>query len=159
MRKSFLNDIADNPVQAAVITGSFAVTGSRLLPSEEVDRAFGMPPGKLRHRAGIESLAYAADQENELILGARAAQEALRGASCVPHQLDWIVATSETHHDYPALSAQPIRACVSVKIAVRWTSAAPAWVCSMRLPSRNRSFLADRQKRLPWSLLTSTAAP
>lgn len=101
-----MNDIADNLVQAVVIAGSSAVTGSRLLPSEEVDRAFGMPPGKLRNRAGIESLAYAADQENELILGARAAQEALRGASCVAHQLDWIVATSETHHDYPALSAR-----------------------------------------------------
>jgi 3-oxoacyl-[acyl-carrier-protein] synthase-3 len=76
------------------------------LPSEEVDRAFGMPAGKLRDRAGIESLAYAADQENELTLGARAAEEALRAASCAPPQLDWIVATSETHHDYPALSAQ-----------------------------------------------------
>jgi 3-oxoacyl-[acyl-carrier-protein] synthase-3 len=89
-----------------VITGSWAVTGSRVLPSEEVDRAFGMPAGKLRDRAGIESLAYAAAQENELTLGTRAAQEALRAASCAPNQLDWIVATSETHHDYPALSAQ-----------------------------------------------------
>jgi 3-oxoacyl-[acyl-carrier-protein] synthase-3 len=93
-------------LRAAVIAGSSAVTGSRVLPSEEVDRAFGMPAGKLRDRAGIESLAYAADQENELTLGTRAAQEALRAASCAPNQLDWIVATSETHHNYPALSPQ-----------------------------------------------------
>jgi 3-oxoacyl-[acyl-carrier-protein] synthase-3 len=93
-------------LRAVVIAGSSAVTGSRVLPSEEVDRAFGMPVGKLRDRAGIESLAYAAEHENELTLGAHAAQEALCAASCAPNQLDWIVATSETHHDYPPLSAQ-----------------------------------------------------
>jgi 3-oxoacyl-[acyl-carrier-protein] synthase-3 len=65
-----------------------------------------MPVGKLRGRAGIESLAYAAEGENELTLGARAAQEALRVAYCGPQQLDWIIATSETHHDYPSLAAQ-----------------------------------------------------
>jgi 3-oxoacyl-[acyl-carrier-protein] synthase-3 len=94
------------PPVAVAIIGSSATTGSRLIPSEEVDRAFGMPIGKLRSRAGIESLAYAAGGENELVLGARAAQEALRDASFGAHQLDWIVATSETHHDYPSLSAQ-----------------------------------------------------
>jgi 3-oxoacyl-[acyl-carrier-protein] synthase III len=85
---------------------SSAVTGSRVIPSEEVDRAFGMPVGKLRGRAGIESLAYAAEGENELTLGASSAQETLRAASCGAQQLDWIIATSETHHDYPSLSAQ-----------------------------------------------------
>ncbi len=97
--------ISSSPAQA-VLTGSSAVLGSRLLPSEEVDRAFGMPAGKLRSRAGIESLAYAAEGENELTLAATAAQEALRAASCGAQELNWIVATSETHHDYPSLSAQ-----------------------------------------------------
>jgi 3-oxoacyl-[acyl-carrier-protein] synthase III len=77
-----------------------------MIPSEDVDRAFGMPVGKLRGRAGIASLAYAAEGENELSLGARAAEEALRAAACGPQELDWIIATSETHHDYPALSAK-----------------------------------------------------
>jgi 3-oxoacyl-[acyl-carrier-protein] synthase-3 len=90
----------------AVLTGSSVVPGSRLIPSEEIDRAYGMPVGKLRSRAGIESLAYAAEAENELTLAATAAQEALRAASCGAQQLDWIVATSETHHDYPSLAAQ-----------------------------------------------------
>ena len=90
----------------AIVTGSSSALGSRLIPSEEVDRAFGMPVGKLRSRAGIESLAYAADGENEVTLGTRAAQEALNAASCATQQLDWIIATSETHHDYPSLSAQ-----------------------------------------------------
>ncbi len=57
----------------AIITGSSSALASRLIPSEEVDRAFGMPLGKLCSRAGIESLAYAADGENEVTLGARAA--------------------------------------------------------------------------------------
>src|SRR5260370_16711630 len=64
-----------------------------------------MPAGKLRSRAGIESLAYVAESENELTLAATAAEEALRAASCGAQELDWIVATSETHHDYPSLSA------------------------------------------------------
>ncbi len=97
--------ISASPAQA-VLTGSSAVPGSRLLPSEEVDRAFGMPAGKLRSRAGIESLAYVAQSENELTLAATAAQEALRAAFCGAQELNWIVATSETHHDYPSLSAQ-----------------------------------------------------
>ena len=93
-------------VAEVLLVSSAAATGSRVLAAEEVDRAFGMPVGKLRGRAGIASLAYVAEGENELSLGARAAEEALRAADCGSQQLDWIVATSETHHDYPALSAQ-----------------------------------------------------
>src|SRR5258708_5496398 len=102
---SLIPKITSSPAKTVLI-GSSAVLGSRLLPSEEVDRAFGMPAGKLRSRAGIESLAYVAEGENELTLAAKAAQEALRAASCGAQQLDWIVATSETHHDYPSLAAQ-----------------------------------------------------
>lgn len=91
---------------SAVITGSSAIFGSRSVRSEEVDQAFGMPIGKLRNRAGIESLAYVAEGENELTLGAKAAEEALRAASCGAQELDWIIVTSETHHDYPALAAR-----------------------------------------------------
>ena len=99
--------VAGNAFSSAVfLTGSSSVQGSRVVASEEVDRVFGMPVGKLRKRAGIESLAYAAEGENELMLGARAAQEALRAASCGAPELEWIIATSETHHDYPALAAQ-----------------------------------------------------
>ena len=97
--------IAQTPALAVIAASSFTV-GSRVIPSEEVDRAFGMPAGKLRSRAGIESLAYVAQSENELTLAATAAQEALRAASCGAQELNWIVATSETHHDYPSLSAQ-----------------------------------------------------
>src|SRR5262249_45299140 len=90
----------------AFLAGSAAVTGSRTVPSQDVDRAFGMPAGKLRSRAGIESLAYAAEGENEVTLGTRAARQALLAAGCGVGEIDWIVATSETHHVYPSLAAQ-----------------------------------------------------
>jgi len=93
------------PRTPVLIASSCAALGSRAIPSDEVDRAFGMSPGKLRLRAGIESLAYAADDENELALGARAAQQALHSAACGAQELDWIIATSETHQGFPSLSA------------------------------------------------------
>jgi len=101
-------DRAHHPTDKAkvAIISSAAATGSGVIRSEDVDRAFGMPAGKLRSRAGIESLAYVAEGENELTLAAAAGQEALRTASCGAQELDWIIATSETHHDYPSLSAQ-----------------------------------------------------
>ena len=89
----------------SLVVSSGFLTGSRIVPSEDVDRAFAMPVGKLRRRAGIESLAYASEGENELTLGARSVEEALRAGSCGARELDWIIATSETHHDYPALAA------------------------------------------------------
>src|SRR6266849_1706943 len=92
--------------QGVFVGGSSFLTGSRVIPSEEVDRAFGMPVGKLRSRAGIASVAHVAKGENELTLAASAAQEALHAASCDAQEPDWILATSETHHDYPSLSAQ-----------------------------------------------------
>jgi len=88
------------------LVSSGVLSGSRVVPSEEVDRAFGMPIGKLRGRAGIASLAYAAEEQTELTLGARAAEEAMHAALCGVQELDWVIATSETHHDYPALATQ-----------------------------------------------------
>lgn len=95
-----------SPRPTVIIASSCAAVGSRILPSEEIDRAFSMPEGKLRLRAGIESLAYAAEGENELTLGVRAAQQALHAAGCGAQELDWIIATSETHRSYPSLAAQ-----------------------------------------------------
>jgi 3-oxoacyl-[acyl-carrier-protein] synthase III len=90
----------------ALVVSSGSLIGSHTVPSEEVDRTFAMPIGKLRKRAGIETIAYASDGENELTLGASSLEDALRCASCGAQELDWIIATSETHHDYPALAAQ-----------------------------------------------------
>jgi len=90
----------------SAIIASAAAYGTNRLPSEEVDREFGMPIGKLRKRAGIESIARAGENESELTLGAQAAQQALHAAGCGAGEIDWILATSETHHSYPSLGAQ-----------------------------------------------------
>ena len=99
-------DAESNKRARAFVVSSGSFTGARIVPSGEMDRAFGMPIGKLRKRAGIESLAYASEGETELTLGARSLEEALRGASCGAPELDWIIAASDTHHDYPSLAAQ-----------------------------------------------------
>lgn len=88
------------------ITGWAAALGARRVPSEEVDRAFGMPIGKLRMRAGIESVSYAAKGETELTLSTKAMQQALGVAACGNNEIDWIIASSETHVEYPSLAAQ-----------------------------------------------------
>jgi 3-oxoacyl-[acyl-carrier-protein] synthase III len=88
------------------ITGWAAALGARRVLSEEVDRAFGMPIGKLRSRAGIESVSYAAEGETELTLGAQAMHQALGVAGCQAKEIDWIIASSETHVAYPSLAAQ-----------------------------------------------------
>jgi 3-oxoacyl-[acyl-carrier-protein] synthase III len=88
------------------ITGWAAALGARRVLSEEVDRAFGMPIGKLRSRAGIESVSYAAQGETELTLGAQALQRAQDVARCQVKEIDWIIASSETHVAYPSLAAQ-----------------------------------------------------
>jgi len=93
------------PSSKVFVIGSNSVFGSRVVPSEQVDHAFGMPSGKLRHRAGIVSLAYAAKEENEGTLGAQAVAPLLPGGKEKGHGIDWIVAASETHHAYPSLSA------------------------------------------------------
>lgn len=89
-----------------VLESSGIALGSRRIASAEIDRAFGMQEGKLSTRAGIEFVAHAIEGESEVTLGTRAAQEALRSAACAAQQLDWIIATSETHHEYPSLAAQ-----------------------------------------------------
>jgi 3-oxoacyl-[acyl-carrier-protein] synthase-3 len=90
----------------ALLRFSGVAFGSRTVPSEEIDAAFGMPAGKLRHRAGIVSLAYAENGESEVTLAAKAAADALHAANRLPKALDWIIAASETHHALPSLAAQ-----------------------------------------------------
>ena len=95
-----------NGLTHALLRFSGVAFGSRTVPSEEVDAAFGMPVGKLRHRAGILSLAYVDAGESEVTLAAAAATETLRDAQVSPERLDWIIASSETHRAIPSLAAQ-----------------------------------------------------
>lgn len=91
---------------ATVIASSAAVFGALSIPSETIDRQFGMEPGKLRNRAGIRSVSHAADNETEVSLGARAAIAAFESAKIVPDACDWVFASSETHHTFPSLAAE-----------------------------------------------------
>lgn len=92
-------------LDAVYVIGSASAFGSRIVPSEDVDHAFGMPSGKLKTRAGIHSFAHAAENEDEGSLGEEACRKALHDAYAQAENLDWIVAASETHHAYPSLSA------------------------------------------------------
>jgi 3-oxoacyl-[acyl-carrier-protein] synthase III len=92
-------------VTEVYVTGSASAFGSRVVPSEEVDHAFGMPSGKLKSRAGIVSVAHAAEDEDEGTLGQQACRELLQETGQDTENLDWILAASETHHAYPSLSA------------------------------------------------------
>jgi 3-oxoacyl-[acyl-carrier-protein] synthase III len=87
------------------VTGSGSAFGARIVPSEEVDRAYGMPEGKLKNRAGIVSVSYAGENEDESSLGAQAAQRVLQECDEDPSDLDWVLAASETHHAFPSLAA------------------------------------------------------
>jgi 3-oxoacyl-[acyl-carrier-protein] synthase III len=87
------------------LVGSNSAFGARIVASEEVDEAFGMPSGKLRNRAGIHSLAYAAENEDEISLGLKAASNLMAKNGQDPQEVDWILAASETYHVYPSLAA------------------------------------------------------
>ena len=87
------------------ITGSASAFGSRVVPSEEIDHAFGMPSGKLRSRAGILSLAHVSENEDEGTLGVQVCEKVLQSTGEDTAGLDWIIAASETHHAYPSLAA------------------------------------------------------
>lgn len=90
----------------AFLSGSAVAFGAKTVPSEEVDAAFGMPVGKLRTRAGIVSLARAGEYETEVTLGAQAATRALESAELAVGNVDWILAATETHREFPSLAAQ-----------------------------------------------------
>ncbi len=128
------------------VAGSSFVTGSRTLPSEDVDRAFGMPIGKLRSRAGIESLAFASESETELTLGARAAQQALRASECPNELVDCLIATSETHHIYPSLAAQ-LHGRLNLREDCGALDVGGACLGAVNALAAGKSLLADRRSR------------
>jgi 3-oxoacyl-[acyl-carrier-protein] synthase III len=87
------------------VVGSACAFGSRVVPSEEIDHAFGMPTGKLKTRAGILSVAHVTKDEDEGTLGVQACGQLLQDTGEDRENLDCILAASETHHAYPSLAA------------------------------------------------------
>src|SRR5712692_8498418 len=90
----------------ALILGWGEALGSQVIPAEQVESEFGLTPGKLRDRAGIESVRRVTGPENEFNLAAVATRAALKRARAKPADLDFLVVTSETSLGYPSLGAQ-----------------------------------------------------
>jgi 3-oxoacyl-[acyl-carrier-protein] synthase-3 len=90
---------------AAEIVGWGFVVGSRLVEAASVEREFGLPPGTIRERAGIESVARASGDHSELSLATAAAEAALQHARMDAGELDWLLTTSETFMEFPSLGS------------------------------------------------------
>ena len=90
----------------AVILGWGEALGSQVIPAEQIESEFGLTPGKLRDRAGIESVRRVTGPENEFNLAAVATRAALKRARAKPADLDFLIVTSETSLGYPSLGAQ-----------------------------------------------------
>jgi 3-oxoacyl-[acyl-carrier-protein] synthase-3 len=88
------------------IAGWGAAAGARRVTAAELEREFELPAGKIGKGAGIESVARAADGEDEGTLAARACELALRKAGTDIGGVDCIVATSETHAGFPSFGGR-----------------------------------------------------
>lgn len=87
------------------ISGWGAGLGSQRVDVTALEREYKLPDGTLRERAGIESVARAGESEDELSLAVKAAEDALRGASCNIGEIDWLIATSETFVGFPSFGS------------------------------------------------------
>ncbi|HVN07906.1 MAG TPA: 3-oxoacyl-[acyl-carrier-protein] synthase III C-terminal domain-containing protein [Patescibacteria group bacterium] len=77
--------------------------GAERVPAAQVEREHGLPVDTILRRAGIESVARAAQGENELDLAARAAATALERAGTDATQVECLVVTTETFQGLPSL--------------------------------------------------------
>src|SRR5258708_22604775 len=91
----------------AVLRFSAVAFGSRIVPSEEVDAAFDMPAGKLRHPARILSLTYVSAEETEGTRAARAAAGTVRRAPGFAERLDAMTAARQNTPSPPSPAAPP----------------------------------------------------
>lgn len=88
---------------AVSIAGWGHCVGAEIVPAAAVEKEHGLPADTILRRAGIESVARAGREENELDLAARAAEAALRRAGVNASQVDCLVVTSETFQGLPSL--------------------------------------------------------
>jgi 3-oxoacyl-[acyl-carrier-protein] synthase-3 len=95
----------DSLAAAAEIVGWGFMVGPQRVEAASVEREFGMPPGTIRERAGIESVARAGADHSELSLATVAANAALKRATMDAGDLDWLLTTSETFMEFPSLGS------------------------------------------------------
>jgi 3-oxoacyl-[acyl-carrier-protein] synthase-3 len=95
----------DSLAAAAEIVGWGFMVGPQRVDAASVEREFGLPPGTIRERAGIESVARAGANHSELSLATAAANAALKRATMDVGDLDWLLTTSETFMEFPSLGS------------------------------------------------------
>lgn len=100
-RKAFDADAQSAAV--VIIAGWGHSVGTERVPAAAVEKEHGLPTDTILRRAGIESVARAGRDENELDLAARAAESALQRAGASPAQVDCLVVTTETFVGLPSL--------------------------------------------------------
>ena len=79
--------------------------GSLAVDAEQIERTLALPMHKIRDGAGIQIVRIAADGEDELALGQRAADIALEMTEIPFEQIDFLVATSTTFLGFPSFAA------------------------------------------------------
>ncbi|MGA8224202.1 MAG: 3-oxoacyl-[acyl-carrier-protein] synthase III C-terminal domain-containing protein [Candidatus Acidiferrales bacterium] len=97
--------MSGNHEAAAGIVGWGWAVGSERVEVARVEKEFGLSPGRILERAGIESVARVSPDENELTLAAVAAETALKRGTAECGDIDWIIASSETMLTQPSLGA------------------------------------------------------
>lgn len=79
--------------------------GSVKLEAVSIEGECGLPPNTIRDRAGIEFVCRADHNEDEVTLGQRAAEAALKVDNQDPEAIDVVVTTSATCLSFPSLAA------------------------------------------------------
>jgi 3-oxoacyl-[acyl-carrier-protein] synthase III len=89
----------------AGIVGWGSALGSVCVSIDRVEAEFGCSIGKLKERAGIETIRRVSAGEDEITLALSAAQKALMRGGISARALDYIVGTSETSQGLPSFAA------------------------------------------------------
>lgn len=90
---------------AAEIVGWGFSLGSEYIQAAAVEKAFGLSPGTIADRAGIETVVQVSEGENEVGLAIGACSAALERAQIGSGDVDWIVCSSETFWHFPSLGS------------------------------------------------------
>ena len=85
------------------IAGWGHCVGAELVPAAAVEKEHGLPEGTILRRAGIETVARAGRDKNELDLAAAAATAALERAGASTSRVNCLVVTTETFVGLPSL--------------------------------------------------------
>lgn len=87
------------------ILGWGIALGTKQVSVGEVEHEFNLPKGRLKARAGIESLCRVAENQDEVSLATVAAKKALQMAGISQQSVDWVIGTSETFLCFPSFAA------------------------------------------------------